>query len=192
MRKIDCRGLACPKPVIMSKKELDSMDYGELEVLVDNNGAKENLSKLAQSLGYDYSTHEESEGIHVVIKKSEVCNCSIVEDDKNIVIAITSECLGHGDDTLGKTLMKSYIYTLTETELKPKTLIFINGGVKLTTESSDVLESLKTLEKQGVEILSCGTCLNFFGLSDKLVVGSVSNMYTIVEKMNGATNTIKI
>ncbi|SHE50463.1 sulfurtransferase-like selenium metabolism protein YedF [Caloramator proteoclasticus] len=192
MKRIDCRGLACPKPVIMTKKELDSMINGEVEVIVDNQGARENLSKLAQSYGFEYSISEDSEGIHVIIKKTENKNSNLAEDEKNIVIAITSDCFGHGDDVLGRTLMKSYIYSLTEVEKKPKTLIFVNAGVKLTTEGSDVLESLKILEQQGVEILSCGTCLNFYNLSDKLKIGSVSNMYTIVEKMHESTNTIKI
>lgn len=192
MKKIDCRGLTCPKPVIMTKKELDNMVSGDIEVLVDNQGAKENLSKLAQSYGLDYSIVEDLEGIHVIIKKTDSKKNNLVEDEKNIVIVITSDCLGHGDDILGRTLMKSYIYSLTEVQKKPKTLIFINAGVKLTTEGSDVLESLKVLEEHGVEILSCGTCLNFYNLSDKLKIGSVSNMYTIVEKMHEAANTIKI
>jgi selenium metabolism protein YedF len=192
MKRIDCRGLACPKPVIMTKKELDSMVSGEVEVIVDNQGARENLSKLAQSYGLEYRIEEDAEGIHVIIKKIENKNSNLVEDEKNIVITITSDCFGQGDDVLGRALMKSYIYSLTEVEKKPKTLIFVNAGVKLTTEGSDVLESLKILEQQGVEILSCGTCLNFYNLSDKLKIGSVSNMYTIVEKMHDATNTIRI
>lgn len=192
MKKIDCRGLACPKPVIMTKKELDNINSGEIEVLVDNEGARENLSKLAQNYGYEYRVLEDVEGIHVIIKKSEKCNTNDLKDNGNIVIVITSDTLGHGDDVLGRTLMKSYIYSLTEVEEKPKTIIFINAGVKLTTEGSDVLESLNVLEQHGVEILSCGTCLNFYNLSDKLKVGTVSNMYTIVEKMHRATNTIKI
>ncbi|GFR35110.1 sulfurtransferase-like selenium metabolism protein YedF [Thermobrachium celere] len=192
MKKIDCRGLACPKPVIITKKELDNINSGEIEVLVDNEGARENLSKLAQNYGYEYRVLEDVEGIHVIIKKSEKLNISDFKDNGNIVIVITSDTLGHGDDVLGRTLMKSYIYSLTEVEEKPKTIIFINAGVKLTTEGSDVLESLKVLEQHGVEILSCGTCLNFYNLSDKLKVGTVSNMYTIVEKMHSATNTIKI
>ncbi|CDF58983.1 sulfurtransferase-like selenium metabolism protein YedF [Thermobrachium celere] len=192
MKKIDCRGLACPKPVIMTKKELDNINSGEIEVLVDNEGARENLSKLAQNYGYEYRVLEDVEGIHVIIKKLEKCNTTDLKDNGNIVIVITSDTLGHGDDVLGRTLMKSYVYSLTEVEEKPKTIIFINAGVKLTTEGSDVLESLKVLEQHGVEILSCGTCLNFYNLSDKLKVGTVSNMYTIVEKMHRATNTIKI
>ena len=192
MKKLDCRGLACPKPVIITKKELESIKSGEIEVLVDNEGARENLSKLAQNYGYEYRVLENEEGIHVIIKKTEVVNTNDLKDEGNIVIVITSDTLGHGDDVLGRTLMKSYIYSLTEVEQKPKVLIFINAGVKLTTEGSDVLESLKVLEEQGVEILSCGTCLNFYNLSDKLKIGSVSNMYTIVEKMHKATNTIKI
>jgi selenium metabolism protein YedF len=126
-----------------------------------------------------------------IMKEDNVNQFEKIESN-NLVIAITDDILGGGDVELGKTLMKSYIYALTEVEPKPKTIIFINNGVSLATEGSPVLESLKTLEEQGVEILSCGTCLNFYGLKEKLMAGTVSNMYTIVEKLNKANNSIKI
>ncbi|SHH32790.1 sulfurtransferase-like selenium metabolism protein YedF [Clostridium grantii] len=125
------------------------------------------------------------------MKEEKLKEVAIIESD-NLVISITDDVLGGGDMELGKTLMKSYIYALTEVDPKPNTIIFINKGVFLATENSPVLESLKTLEDQGVEILSCGTCLNFYELKEKLMAGTVSNMYTIVEKLNKARNSIKI
>lgn len=114
------------------------------------------------------------------------------QNERNLVLLVGTDKLGSGDDKLGAALMKSYMYALTENDIKPKTMIFVNGGVKLTTEGSDVIESLKNLHANGVEVLSCGTCLDFYNLKDKLLVGEVSNMYTIVEKMNKASNTIKL
>ena len=99
--------------------------------------------------------------------------------------------MGHGNEELGKILMKSFIFALTQLDDLPQTILFYNGGATLTTEGSQSLEDLKTLEAQGVEILTCGTCLDFYGLKDKLAVGQVSNMYTIVEKLNNADNIIK-
>lgn len=195
MRILDCKGLACPKPVIMTKKELEAMESGEIEVIVDNEAARENVSKFASSQGYEY-TVSEKEGLHHVIinkkSKSEGCPIMTFEEDRNLVLFIGTDKLGLGDDKLGAALMKSYMYALTENDIKPKTMIFVNGGVRLTTEGSDVIESIKTLHNSGVEVISCGTCLDFYGLKDKLLVGEVSNMYTIVEKMNSASNTIKL
>jgi len=111
---------------------------------------------------------------------------------KNLVIQITDDSYGNESDGLGKTLMKAYIYALTETGSYPKTMLFTNKGAKLTTTGSPVIESLKQLEAAGVEILTCGTCINFFDLNETPEAGIVTNMYTIVEKLNNADNTIII
>lgn len=200
MKKLDCRGLACPKPVIMTKKELEAMKSGELEVVVDNVAARENVSKFANNLGLEYGVKESENLYYITIKKSEDASsntCTIMDIEntslkKNVVILVTNDKMGLGDDKLGAALMKSYIYALTENDIKPQAMLFLNAGVKLTVQDSEVLESLQTLEKQGVEILSCGTCLDFYELKEKLAIGSVTNMYTIAEKMNSASNTIKL
>lgn len=193
MNKIDCSGLACPKPVIMTKKELESMESGELEVIVDNEVAKENVSKLVKSMGLDFNITQEDKLFHILIKKeASNCLCKVEDNEKDLVILIGSDKFGVGDDKLGSALIKSYLFALTEAQVKPKTMLFINSGAKLTIEGSEVLESIKALEDSGVEILVCGTCLDFYGIKDKLAVGSVTNMYTIVEKMNSASNAIKL
>nr|WP_078697462.1 sulfurtransferase-like selenium metabolism protein YedF [Caloramator quimbayensis] len=193
LKKIDCSGMACPKPVIMTKKELESMESGELEVIVDNDAARENVSKLVKSMGLSYQVFEKEKLFHIIIKKEESsCECEIEQISSRPVILIGSDKFGVGDDKLGTVLMKSYLYALTEAEVKPTTILFVNSGVKLVIEGSDVLESVKTLESMGVEIYACGTCLDFYNIKDKLSVGSITNMYTIVEKMNSASNTIKL
>ena len=109
-----------------------------------------------------------------------------------VVVAVGSAEMGNGDPRLGRILMKSFLYSLTQLEELPQTVLFFNGGVRMTTEGSESLEDLKALESQGVEILSCGTCLDFYGLKDKLLVGGITNMYVIAQTMAGAGNVVKI
>ncbi len=193
MKIIDCKGLACPKPVILTKKELEGMTEGELKVIVDNAAARENVSRFAKNQGLEYNVNEKDGLYHIIIKKTAQQTCELMNfDNKNLIIMITSDKFGSGEDKLGAALMKSYLYALTESDKKPEKMFFVNGGVKLTCEGTEVLESLESLNSAGVEIFSCGTCLDFYGLKDKLLIGGITNMYTIVESTNGASNTIKI
>lgn len=194
-REVDARGQACPKPVIMTKKELDNMKEGILTTIVDNEVAKENVSKLASSMGLSFvvdKTREDEFYIHIT--KGDVreeVNVCIPDTFKDMTIAFSSDTMGKGNDELGRILIKSFIYTVSESTPYPSTMIFYNSGVKLTCKGSEVLEDLIELEKEGVEIISCGTCLDFLNIKDKLKVGSISNMYTIYEKLkNPATNII--
>ena len=109
-----------------------------------------------------------------------------------VVVAVGSAEMGNGDPRLGRILMKSFLYSLTQLDELPQTVLFFNGGVRMTTEGSESIEDLKALESQGVEILSCGTCLDFYGLKDKLLVGGITNMYVIAQTMAGAGNVVKI
>ncbi|MTI46212.1 sulfurtransferase-like selenium metabolism protein YedF [Sporosalibacterium faouarense] len=197
MRKeVDARGQNCPKPVIMTKKALEEINEGTISCIVDNEVAKENVSKLAKSLNFEYEVDKTKEGhfyVHITkgegSQETEVC---IPDTLKDMTIVFGSNRMGEGGEELGDILMKGFIYTLTESTPYPSTLVFLNSGVKLTTQGSKSIEDLKTLEENGVEILSCGTCLDYYGIADKLQIGEVTNMYTIVEKMKNATNTIKL
>ena len=188
---IDALGWECPKPVIEAKKALESIADGTVKVLVDNELALSNLLDFAKSLGYEAGYTENNNAYEVSIIKNGDCSCSIT-GDKNLVIVISSKVFGQGNDDLGANLMKSYIYALTEVAVKPKTMIFINGGVFLTTEGTPVEESLRLLEASGVEIYSCGACLNFYGLEEKVIIGKVGNMYLFAEKMNQSTNVLRL
>ncbi|MBC7087880.1 MAG: sulfurtransferase-like selenium metabolism protein YedF [Tissierellales bacterium] len=197
MKEIDARGLECPKPVILTKNELDKIEEGKVKTTVDNEVARENLIKLATSINANYEVESLEGGLFTVTieKKSiEAKNTTkkMVEVDENFVIAIQSEHMGRGDDKLAKILIKSFIYTVRETKPYPNTMVFFNSGVKLTVEGSEVLDDLKALEEAGVEIISCGTCLDYFNLKDKLSVGNISNMYTIYEKIRNSTNVVTI
>lgn len=194
--KVDARGLACPKPVINTKKELDKLTEGVVVTTVDNTIAKENLFKLANSLKCEVSViREEDDEIDVQIIKGEASAEVEVENNEELsdqVVLITSDKMGSGNDELGKVLIKGFIYTLTETKPYPKSVVLVNGGVTLSTENEATIENLKILEEKGVTVISCGTCLDYYDLKDKLQAGSVSNMYDIVETLKSASNTITI
>lgn len=198
-KEIDAKGLACPKPVILTKKQLDQMTGGSVRITVDNETAKENISKLATSMGLESSIEDLGGSVYAitVVKSGEVQDekpkSAVVQNPEcGSVIAIQSDQMGTGDKELGELLIKSFLYTVYETEPHPSTILFYNSGINLTVEDSPVLDDLKELHNSGVEIISCGTCLDFYGLKDKLAIGDVSNMYTIYEKMQSASNTITI
>ena len=194
MKIIDCRGLSCPQPVIETKKTLESMKDGIIEVIVDNVAAKENVSRFARSQGCQVESAEKGGNFNLKITKGDVrTDAGISEGSalkKQVVLLITSDQIGMGSEELGRVLMKTFINTLIETTPRPETIIFMNSGVKLAIEGSPVLESLDKLEKAGVNLLVCGTCLNYFEVKDKLKAGKVSNMYEIVEHMMGAEKVI--
>lgn len=194
---IDCRGLKCPEPVIQTKKYFDSVSQGEGEVLVDNEVAKNNILKYCKNSGYRGEVKEQSEGFYrMIIQKELQCKCENIENIDNsnsvLTIVISSNRFGEGSEQLGTTLMKSYLFALSESDKIPDSIIFLNSGVLLTTSGSEVLDSLKKLQEKGANILSCGTCLDYYNLKDKLEIGEISNMYTIVEKMNNSNNTVKL
>lgn len=190
---IDCRGLKCPQPVINTKKYFDSIEQGEAQVIVDNQVSKDNVSKYAKGNGYECSVEEKESTYNLTIKKEcNSCTPMNFNEKKKFTILISGDKLGEGDDKLGTTLMKSYMYALSESDVLPDDLLLLNAGVKLAVEGSECIESLKAINERGVNIFSCGTCLDFYGLKEKLQIGEITNMYTIVEKMNAADNTIKL
>lgn len=201
MITVNAMGDACPIPVVKTKnaiKELKSADV--VETLVDNEIAVENLKKMAAQKGWPAESSKLGENSYSVritidnLAESEeagendaqeyTCSPSGVD---NRVVVIRSSYMGEGNEELGGVLIKGFIYALSQQEQPPKTMLFYNGGAKLTCEGSQSLEDLKELEGRGVQILTCGTCLNFYELADKLAVGEVTNMYDIAEKMAKAS-----
>ena len=190
MIKVDAIGQVCPVPIIMTKNALKDIEEGQVEVSVDNRISLENLQKMSKEMGYDYTVEESGDIFKIVINKMRE-SIELRESEENTVVVIDSLHMGKGDAELGRILMKGFIYTLSEMEELPKTILFYNEGVKLAIEGAESLQDLKSLEERGVEILSCGTCLNFYGITEKLRVGSVTNMYTILERQMKATRVIK-
>ena len=190
MVKVDAIGQVCPVPIIRTKNALKDIEEGQVEVSVDNRISLENLQKMSKEMGYDYTVEESGDIFKIVINKMRE-SVELRESEENTVVVIDSLHMGKGDVELGRILMKGFIYTLSEMEELPKTILFYNEGVKLAIEGAESLQDLKSLEERGVEILSCGTCLNFYGITEKLRVGSVTNMYTILERQMKATRVIK-
>lgn len=204
MIQVNAMGDACPIPVVKTKNAIKELKGpGVVETLVDNEIAVQNLTKMAKQKGYGVKSEKISENEYKVIMEigevlaaqteveDEEINCEIPAKKKNVVVVISSKTMGEGNDELGATLMKGFIYAISQQEELPSTILFYNGGASHTCEGSVSLEDLKSMEAQGVEILTCGTCLNFYGLSDKLQVGSVTNMYVIAEKMTTADLVVK-
>ena len=203
MLKVNAMGDTCPIPVVKTKKAIRQLgaDGGVVETLVDNDIAVQNLTKMANQKGYGVESEKLGENEYRVTMtvgagadlpaESEETVCMVPAGQKNTVVVVAADHMGEGEGELGKNLLKAFLYALSQQESLPKTILFYNGGATLTTEGSQSLEDLKTLEAQGVEILTCGTCLDYYGIKDKLAVGTVSNMYTIVEKLNNADKIIK-
>ncbi|HME45089.1 MAG TPA: sulfurtransferase-like selenium metabolism protein YedF [Syntrophorhabdales bacterium] len=192
MDHIDLKGMGCPLPVIETKKLLESRRVDELNVAVDNGAPRENVTRYLESQGYCVSVEKE-EADTALLRATKIAGTEIisVQKGKRVVVLVDGATVGRGDDLLGAVLMKSFLYTLKEIEPRPWRLIFINAGVKLAAEGSDLFNVLGELETLGVEILSCGTCLDFFTLKEKLVAGKITNMYDIVSSLIAATNVIR-
>lgn len=183
MKKIDAKGLSCPKPVVLTKKALEEND--EVLTIVDNEAASKNVAKLAKKLNCRVSILEENDALFKVNIKKAKEQSSNSEDNNNAkTYLIDSEYLGEGSPELGRILIKGFLNTLLEINPLPEKVIFLNSGVKLTSAYRDTVEVIKELEKNKVEILSCGTCLDYYDLKSELKVGEISNMYEIVDSLN--------
>lgn len=199
MITVNAMGDNCPIPVIKTKKAIAALTGPEtIEVLVDNEIAVQNVTKMASGSGGKVTSEKlgdaefkvtiEMEGAPEADEAEAVC---VPDARDNTVVVVSSDRMGSGNDELGKVLIKGFIFAVTQLDTLPKTMLFYNGGATLTTEDSDSLEDLKALEAQGVEIMTCGTCLDYYGLKDKLAVGTVTNMYSIVETMAKAGRIVR-
>lgn len=200
---INAKGLACPQPVILTKKALDSND--EVIITVDNVTALENIKRLAASNECNIETVEEPESIfRITIKRRQdekavynihpepsICDDKPSSANGPIVFVISSTVMGKGDDELGALLMKAFVHTIVDLDRLPHVIILYNAGVKLATLDYGVSDDLKELEAKGVKILVCGTCVNFFELSEKIGVGILSNMYDIANVLTTAGRIVK-
>lgn len=200
MITVNAMGDNCPIPVIKTKKAMQALTGPEtIEVLVDNEIAVQNVTKMAASAGGQVSSEKVGDAEYKVTIQMEGAPKAEAQEEEtcmpdarsNTVVVISSDRMGSGNDELGKVLIKGFIFAVTQLDTLPKTMLFYNGGATLTTEGSDSLADLKSLEAQGVEIMTCGTCLDYYGLKEKLAVGSVTNMYSIVETMAKAGKIIK-
>lgn len=207
---VDARGLACPLPVVNAKKALaEFKEDGILTVLADNEIAVQNLQKFAaqkgmQAVGEKKAEKEYEVTIQVCTDASadaaqkddanepkEEVACSPDARKEGLIVVLSANVMGSGDEKLGRSLVKAFIFALTKQDRLPQTIVCYNSGAYLTCEDSDSIEDFKVLEAEGVQIMTCGTCLDFYGLKDKLAVGTVTNMYEIVETMETAARIVR-
>jgi len=198
MKEIDARGLACPAPVLQTKNAIEDENLNSIKVLVDNEAARQNVSRFLKSQGFKVSEQEREGDFHVTggreggVEPEGVMVEKQDTEQKKIMILVANNCMGHGDDELGSKLMVSFLKTIKEMGDELWRLVFVNNGVKLAIKDSEVLPILKEYEKDGLYILVCGTCLTHFNLLDKKQVGETTNMLDIVTAMQLADKVINI
>jgi selenium metabolism protein YedF len=192
MKTIDCRNQACPAPVINVKRAL--AEQNDIRVIVDDGAPRENVARFSRNRGYNVTEQQDDVSWILTISGNpdKTGLTPLASPDGARIILITSDRLGDGPEELGRLLMKNLIHTLLETSELPSRMLFLNTGVFLTCEGSDVREALEKLQGMGVEIFSCGICLEFFKLKDKLRAGAVTNMLVTVESLLTAGQVIKL
>lgn len=203
MATVDARGLACPQPVLETKKMLEEGKHSVFQVLVDNETARENVGRFGRNQGCEVQVEaQDTNEFLLTLRKSgppaddsaheELLACPIPEPmpGKGHVVYIATDTMGSGDDALGIKLMRGFLRTWIDVDPKPWRMIFINAGVRLTTIDEEAADAVGMLEEKGVEILSCGTCLQHFSLEDRLRVGKATNMYEVIESLNLASKVI--
>ena len=186
MISLDERGKQCPIPIVDTKKALEPLGVGEVvETVVDNEISAQNLKKFADQRQYAYKGT-------ATFNEQDYQACGIpAAAPQGYIVVISSDSMGEPEKELGKILLKGFLFALSKKEDVPKKIIFYNGGARLTCEGSESLDDLRELEKSGAEIATCGTCLKFQNLEDKLKVGGVTNMYEITEALTGPYRVVK-
>ncbi len=194
---VDARGLACPQPVILTKKAMsESAVKGDLTTIVDSDTSAANVARMAEKAGWEVSREELKDGIYLHIVRGAGAYPQLKQKDEKLsatgplVVYIGADEMGRGAAELGNILIRGFLHTLNEVEPLPDTLIFVNTGVKLVVEGSPVLEDLRMLQDKGAEILACGTCLNYLELTEQVAIGTVSNMYDIAGALLGAGKVV--
>lgn len=193
MKIIDARGETCPVPVVLLKKALKEGGGENIREIVDNELSKENIEKMLKEMGLDFKSYMENDDyvvqVNIAGSETETAKETVTP---GTVLVLSSDVMGWGDAELGRMLIKNFLYALNESVSLPQTILLYNAGVKLSSENPDTVADLKKLEKKGVGIMSCGLCLDYYGLKEKLQVGSVTNMYAIVQAKLSAQKLIEI
>ena len=202
MKKIDAVGQACPMPVILTKRALKESNGEAILISVDNEIATQNLAKMAEQLKLSVQVEKINDSLYEVQLSDpnagneahaaghtalpEQATDTVAPSGASYVVVLNSDFIGNGSEELGRTLMKSFLFSLTEQDVLPDKVLCYNAGALLTTEGSAVLNDLKAREEDGVEVLTCGICGEFYGVKDKLAVGTFTHMYRIVEILRTA------
>lgn len=198
---VDARGMACPLPVVNAKKAAESLSPGDtLIVRVDNEIAVQNLQRFAGHMGFSAAGEKQGETEYTVTmhiggtekpRQEPETACAVDARKKGMLVVLSANTMGTGEEKLGKALMKAFVFALTKQDVLPETILCYNTGAYLTCQGADTLEDLKLLESEGVTVLTCGTCLDFYGLKETLAVGGITNMYDIAERMEAAVTIVR-
>lgn len=206
MKQVNGVGEACPVPVIMTKKAIAENGQEPLEVLVDNDAAVQNVCRFAESVGYGNEVSKKEGVFHITLRKGAggLDASAAIEAEQAVVpgateaavsgktvVVLSSNMMGSGEDELGRTLMKGFVFALTQLDSLPDTILLYNTGAKLSIAGSESLQDLRTLEQAGVTVMTCGNCLKYFDIEDQLAVGQITNMYSIVEEMRNAARVLR-
>lgn len=199
MKDIDCRGLNCPEPVLRTKRALEEEPDAAINVIVDNETARENVQRFARSKGRNTEWLEKENAFHIAIGVGvvgetalKVGNLESAPSKEGPVLLISTDQLGQGSSELGLLLMRNFIYTLTKRDDLPRAIVFMNSGVRLSIAGSAVIEELEELSSKGVTILVCGTCLDYYELKSEHKAGLVSNMYDIADLLLAAEKVVTV
>ncbi|MBW1807441.1 MAG: sulfurtransferase-like selenium metabolism protein YedF [Deltaproteobacteria bacterium] len=201
-KTLDMRGRTCPEPVVETGKALSDNDIVKLIIIVDNDAAVENVQRMVTSKGWSSTVEKKSDDEFIVkalrgasqlstASEDECIVCQAPESRPWVAILIASSCFGRGDDELGRKLMGGFVKTIKQLDPVPECIIFINSGVKLVIQGSEVVDVLKELSESGVQILACGTCLEHFKIMDEIAVGNVSNMLEIASTLVSADRIVR-
>jgi len=199
METVDARNLACPQPVILTRRAMQK--GAPVTTIVDNDVAVANVSRMARSAGWQVQVQPRPDNSYAITltpagatvsETAESAQAQAAPVTGPLVVLLASSTVGSGDDTLGEVLMRAFLHTLQEVEPRPDVIICMNSGVRLAVRGSPVVEDLQRLVNGGAELLICGTCLDYFGLKDEVAVGVISNMYTIAETMLGASSVVRV
>ncbi len=194
MEQLDCRGQQCPQPVVQTRKLMLAQPASPLKVLVDDTAARDNVARLAKTLGYAVNINEAGTTFALDLAPGQASAQAVSAAAKSgpTIVFIGADQMGHGDAQLGQVLMKNFIFTLIDSDRTPDAIYCVNSAVKLTIRGSEVTEPLAELADRGVDIASCGLCLEFFGVKEALAVGRVSNMLELINALQGAGNIIRL
>ncbi|GAB6157047.1 sulfurtransferase-like selenium metabolism protein YedF [Desulfotomaculum varum] len=195
IREINNRGLACPQPVINTKRALDEIQQGTVISVVDNRVALENVTRFAENAGCQVSVEEKNGEFYITITKGEATGTVVAIPDRcqtgSVVYLITGNTFGSGAEDLGEVLMVSFFNSLLE-KPAPRLIMLVNSGVRLAVQHSRVLDQITRLAERGTEVLACGTCLEYYKLKDQLAVGRVTNMLEILENLTAGDQVITL
>jgi selenium metabolism protein YedF len=201
--KVDARRLPCPQPVLKTKDALEQAPGLPLQIIVDNEASRDNVLRFLRNAGVTIDTVEQRGGDYYISTKetpiaistelkSEEFPCTPPQVGAGTAIFINKDRIGHGSDELGTNLMKAFIATIKDLSVQPKSICFMNSGVRLAVRGAETLPYLKVLEEKGIELLVCGTCLGYFNLKEEIGVGRISNMYDISETMLKSSKVITL